>query len=80
MSQVGEGGDEKAGAEAESTSGRQRGDGGVPENHGSSAKETHSDQEGERPGLESTEGEGEHPETAGWIKKQKRIMWSLREI
>lgn len=66
-SQVGQRGDAQTGAEAESPGVRQRGHGRVSANHGSQAEETHPDQEGEGPGLESAEGTGEHPQAAGWI-------------
>ena len=68
-SQTGKRGDAQTGAEAESQGVWQRGDGGISTNHGSQAEETHSDQEGERSGLESTEGEGKHPQAAGWIEE-----------
>lgn len=67
--QVGEGGDAQAGAEAEGQGVGQRGHGGIPAHHGSQTEETHSDQEGEGPGVESAEGEGKHPQAAGWIEE-----------
>lgn len=78
-SQAGERGDAQAGAEAESQGVWQWGDGGISTNHGSEAEETHSDQEGERPGLESTEGEGKHPQAAGWIEEDTVWVFNQKE-
>lgn len=64
-SQVGKGGDAQTRSEAEGQGGRQRGDGGIQANHGGQAEETHSNQEGEGPGVEGTEGKGKHPQASG---------------
>ena len=79
--QVGQRGDAQAGAEAESPSVWQRGDGGISANHGSQAEETHSNQEGEGPGLEGAEGEGKYPQATGWIEEEEEeaCVWFLLE-
>lgn len=64
-SQVSKRGDAQTRPEAEGPGGRQRGDGGIQANHGRQAEETHSDQEGEGPGVEGTEGKGKHPQASG---------------
>lgn len=64
-SQASKRGDAQTRPEAEGQGGGQRGDGGIPENHGGQAEETHSDQEGEGPGVEGTEGKGKHPQASG---------------
>lgn len=69
-SQVGKRGDAQTRSEAESQGGRQRGDGGIQANHGGQAEETHSNQEGEGPGLEGTEGKGKHPQASGWLERE----------
>lgn len=71
-SQVGKRGDAQTRSEAEGAGGWQRGDGGIQANHGGQAEETHSNQEGEGPGLEGTEGEGKHPQASGRLRGEMK--------